>query len=59
MLLNIIMKTYRNFTPGGLYFHLSLCDGVCCVLVYDILDCELKIRYFNNSNKALRFINNL
>ena len=53
------MKTYRNFTPGGLYFHLSLCDGVCCVLVYDILDCELKIRYFNNSNKALRFINNL
>lgn len=60
MLLNMFMKTYKNFTPSGLYFHLSLSnEGVCCVIVYDIIDCELKLRYFTNSNSALRFINNL
>jgi hypothetical protein len=61
MLLNIInMKRYKSFTPGGLYFHLSLsAEGVCCVVVYDLIDCDLQIKYFTNSNKALRFINNL
>jgi len=54
------MKRYRNFTPHGLYFHLSQSDkGVVCIIVYDIIDCEVKVRFFNNKNRALRFINNL
>lgn len=54
------MTTYKNFTPSGLYFQLSRSDeGIVCIIVYDVLDCELKIRYFTNRNKALRFINNL
>ena len=54
------MKTYENFTPGGLYFHLSLSDdGVCCIIVRDIYDGDVTMRYFTNVNKALRFINNL
>lgn len=58
--INKKMKTYRNLTPGGLYFQLSLSkEGICCIIVYDIIDCELKVRYFSNSNEALRFINNL
>jgi hypothetical protein len=54
------MKTYKNLTPSGLLFHLSLSDeGVCCIVVYDIFDCETQLQYFTNINKALRFINNL
>jgi len=53
------MKTYKNITPGGLNFHLSLIDGVCCMIVYDRYFCEYQIQYFTNINKALRFINNL
>jgi hypothetical protein len=59
-LLNNDVKTYENFTPGGLRFHLSLSDaGVCCIIVYDIYDGDATIRYFTNVNKALRFVNNL
>ena len=57
--INTIMKTYKNITPGGLNFHLSLIDGVCCMIVYDRYFCEYQIQYFTNINKALRFINNL
>jgi hypothetical protein len=53
------MKTYESVTPGGLHFHLSLYEGVCIVMVRDIYDIELTVRYFTNVNKALRFINNL
>ena len=53
------MKTYENFTPGGLHFHLSYEDGVCCIILSDIYDCTLTIKYFTNLNKALRFTNNL
>jgi len=53
------MKTYESVTPGGLHFHLSLHEGVCIVMVRDIYDIELTVRYFTNVNKALRFINNL
>lgn len=54
------MRTYENFTPQGLHFHLSLSDsGVCCIIVHDIYDGDLNIRYFTNVNKALRYINNL
>jgi hypothetical protein len=57
--INTIMKTYKNFTPCGLNFHLSLIDGVCCMIVYDRFFCEYHIQYFTNINKALCFINNL
>lgn len=58
--INNTMKTYKNLTPSGLHFHLSLSDeGVCCIIVYDIFDCESQLHYFTNINKALRFINNL
>ena len=57
--INTYMKTYKNITPGGLNFHLSLIDGVCCMIVYDRYFCEYQIQYFTNINKALRFINNL
>jgi hypothetical protein len=44
----------------GLEFQLSLSDmGVCCVMVRDIFDCTLEIRYFTQINLALRYINNL
>lgn len=59
MLLNISMRRYKAYTPGGLYFNLSWVDGVCCIIVYDILDCEVQIRYFVDSTSALRYINNL
>ena len=58
--LNIFVKTYNSQTPSGLNFHLSLSDtGVCCIIVHDVFDCEVTLRYFTNVNKALRFINNL
>ena len=58
--INIVVKTYQNLTPGGLHFHLSLSDtGVCCIVVHDVFYCDTQIRYFTNVNKALRFINNL
>ena len=57
--INTIMKTYKNFTPCGLNFHLSLIDGVCCMIVYDRFFCEYHMQYFTNINKALGFINNL
>jgi hypothetical protein len=44
----------------GLNFHLSLSDsGVCCIIVYDVYNCEAVLRYFTSTDKALRFINNL
>ena len=59
-LLNSLVKTYKNYTPSGLNFHLSLSDtGVCCIIVYDIYDNEARVRYFTDVNRALRFINNL
>ena len=57
--INNYVKTYNSLTPSGLYFHLCLHEGVCCVMVQDIYDLEFTIRYFTNVNKALRFINNL
>ena len=58
--INTVVKTYQNFTPSGLHFHLSLSDtGVCCIIVHDIYDGDLQMRYFTNVNNALRFINNL
>ena len=54
------MKTYENFTPQGLHFHLSLSSaGVCYIFVRDLYDGDFKMKYFTNVNQALRFINNL
>ena len=54
------MRTYDSLTPSGLHFHLSLHEGVCCVMVDDIYDnTYFEIKYFTNVNKALCFINNL
>lgn len=53
------MKNYENLTPSGLHFKLSLLNGVCCIVVYDIFNCEATLQYFTDVNKALRFINNL
>jgi hypothetical protein len=58
--INSIVRTYENFTPGGLYFFLSLSEeGVCCILVRDLYDGDTTVRYFTDVNKALRFINNI
>lgn len=57
---NIGVKTYTNFTPSGLHFHLSYDNGVCCIIVHDIYSCEpTTVRFFTDINLALRFINNL
>ena len=54
------MKTYESYTPQGLHFMLSLSDkGVCYIIVHDVYDVEVTMRYFTDINKALRFINNL
>ncbi len=55
--INIFVKTYDRRTPQGLHFHLSLYEGVCCIIVYDIYDYSIDIKYFNNVNAALRYIN--
>ena len=58
--INICVKTYEQLTPQGLYFHLCLYKGVCCVMVQDVYDnTYFEMQYFTNVNKALRFINNL
>ena len=58
--INTFVKTYKNITPSGLTFCLSLSDtGVCCIIVYDVFDCEAQLRYFTDINRAMRFINNL
>jgi len=57
--INICVKTYDRTTPSGLHFHLCLYEGVCCVMVTDIYDHDLTIKYFTDVNKALRFINNM
>ena len=58
--INILVKTYEHITPQGLYFHLCLYEGVCCVMVQDVYDnTYFELKYFTNVNKALRFINNL
>ena len=57
---NIHVKIYENLTPGGLYFHLSLDNGVCYIAVFDIHDVTyFEMKYFTNVNLALRWINNL
>ena len=54
------VKTYDHITPHGLYFHLCLYEGVCCVMVQDVYDnTYFELQYFTDVNKALRFINNL
>jgi len=58
--INIFVKTFDHVTPQGLYFHLCLYEGVCCVMVQDMYDnTYFEMQYFTNINKALRFINNL
>ena len=58
--INTFVKTYTNFTPSGLHFHLSLSDqGVCCIIVHDVYDGNVVMRYFTDINNALRFINNM
>jgi hypothetical protein len=60
LLINNFVKRYSNLTPMGLEFQLSLSDtGICCIMVRDIFDCTLEIRYFTKVNLALRYINNL
>ena len=57
---NICVKTYKNQTPGGLCFHLSLENNVVYIVVYDIHDVTyFQMKYFTNVNSALRWINNL
>jgi hypothetical protein len=57
---NIRVKIYENLTPSGLYFHLSLDNGVCYIAVFDIHDVMyFEMKYFTNVNSALRWINNL
>ena len=58
--INNFMKTYEHITPQGLYFHLCLYEGVCCVMVQDVYDnTYFELQYFTDINKALRFVNNL
>jgi hypothetical protein len=54
------VKTYENLTPGGLHFRLSLSErGVLCVVVRDVYDLDVQVKFFTDVNKAMRFINNL
>ena len=58
--INTFVKTYENFTPQGLHFHLSLSEaGVCYIIVRDLYDGSFDMQYFTNVNRALRFINNI
>ena len=33
--INIFVRTYDRVTPEGLYLHLSLIEGVCCIIIHD------------------------
>jgi len=57
---NIFVRTYKNQTPSGLCFYLSLENNVVYIFVYDIHDVTyFQMKYFTNVNSALRWINNL
>ena len=53
------MRTYENYTPSGLWFRLSLYNGVCCIIVYDVFDCQTDVQFFTDINKAMRYVNNI
>jgi hypothetical protein len=53
------MRTYENTTPLGLKFHLCYTQGVCYIMVYDMYDMSLEMKYFTNVNNALRWINSM
>jgi len=54
------VRTYKNQTPSGLCFYLSLENNVVYIVVYDIHDVTyFQMKYFTNVNSALRWINNL
>lgn len=57
--INKCMKTYENYTPSGLWFRLSLYNGVCCIIVYDVFYCQTDVQFFTDINKAMRYVNNI
>jgi hypothetical protein len=52
------MHTYDNITAAGLHIHLSMSNhNTCYIFVNDIFSSRLVLRFFNNTDAALEFIN--
>jgi len=52
------MHTYDNITPTGLHIHLSMSNqNTCYIFVNDIYSERLILRFFNDTESALEFIN--
>ena len=52
------MYTYDNITRDGLHIHLSMSNhNTCYIFVNDIFSKRLILRFFNDTESALEFIN--
>ena len=53
-----LMHTYDNITAAGLHIHLSMSNhNTCYIFVNDIFSKRLILRFFNDTESALEFIN--
>ena len=54
------MHTYDAITLNGLQIHLSMSnDNTGYILVHDLVDFKLTMRFFTDVNSALEFIQSL
>ena len=56
--LNTVMYTYDAFTTNGLQIHLSMSNNynTCYIFVNDIYGNNLTMKFFNDTESALAFI---
>ncbi len=54
------MHTYDNYTKHGIHIHLSVSkDNTCYILVRDVYDHEIIIKFFTDTESAKEFIKSL
>ena len=55
--INILMHIYNAITNSGLHIHLSMMNEESFyILVYDFLNYDVRMKFFNNCNTAKEFI---
>ena len=58
--INILMNTYDAITKTGLLIHLSMSESnTGYILVHDLVDLKLTIKFFTDVESALSFIHSL
>ena len=58
--INILMHTYDAITKTGLIIHLSMStDNTGYILVYDLVEMKVSMKFFTDVNSALEFIHSL